>query len=1214
MHIHVIDYVLSCFGEAKKLLRPSWKKAPRSSYPRAQHSRWASIVRLCVVWLAFTSGTVSADDGIGSQTFTFDIPSQSADSALTEFAEQADLTLVFPDAMVRDRTANALVGEYSLEEGAAILLEGTGLIPSFSNPIVLNITIDDTSSSGEKAVNATKKAGLLAIIAGALSGGVDAQEPTVTETEIQTSVVTGTVTDARTGANLRGAKVTIEETGQWTSTGDLGRFRFIGVPIGEVTVTVSFLGYAGQSSVLIVGDEVLSQNFALRGGSEIEEIVVFGQRSARAQTLNQERTAPNVSTVVSSDQLGQFNGTTISEVLRKAAGVAFVEDPATGDGANIIVRGVDPDLNAVRLNGIELPETSGTGRSADLSNILAESIDSVTISKTLLPSQDTSSTGGLVEIETKSPFDRDDRFASLFAETSFSDENLATETQLSGVVSGTFGEKENIGLSASVQYRTTERDNFGYLLGVYDGAWLPLQVDGSTTITSIRQVNPDLGFPFESGADQYYVSRAANTRNIVEFDNLGVSITGAWEPNDATSLRVDYQLFEQEMTTTNALSGVSSFGFYMPQPVQALDGETRAAIFDFGFLDFQQSVNWVPNNKTETQVISFRGETVLDRFNFGYSAGYTVGRTPRTETITLDSGATLFGSADVLTDEAVDPIEGRIITPFGVRTGDGFLNLPLNDTGQQFFADPGSYTLRSVQSSVQTGENSRFDVGFSTRYDINIGPWEYFEAGVQFEQSEFSSTRLSLSNAFPFLPASDFPLALNDTSFAVVGIEQSLPFYDIGTAVEFLDSAFDGGLADIPINESTVDDLTRQKLTTEDEFAYYFETKLQFGDFDLIGGVRFSDYTIEANTVASTNVRDENDTLIQPLSDELDVLVQQEEKQLEILPRFQLNYRPTDQWVARFGYFKSAARPLIENLNDRQIISLELNPRFGPDSNLPILGVLSGNPTLKPPSTDNFDLSVEYYFSNVGVVKVGAFYKSIDNFIQDVVSSTTIGADEVSDFVQLPDNEEFVSLLPDELFIQETIPTNSDETAVIWGVEFAVERQLTELPGSWGGLGVFGNYTYTDSSRTTLVEWTASPILDDAGNLVGTEPVTVEIDDVRFNQQPRQSGTLGITYNMYSFDGIISYTYQDRRQTTFRRSDLSSFSEPIDSLDLRIEYRPTADRKSWIFFVEGSDLLDSASEPSFETSRGGINQAPRIITSASYFGGRQLRFGVRKTF
>lgn len=156
---------------------------------------------------------VWAGEPSDTATVTFNIPQQAADRALTLFAEQADLTLIFPPELVGDKKANELIGTYTQEEGARILLEGTGLIPSFSNEVVMNVTIDDTSSSGEKAVNATKKAGLVAIIASALSGGVGAQEPTVTETEIQTSVVTGTVTDARTGANLKGAKVTIEETG-----------------------------------------------------------------------------------------------------------------------------------------------------------------------------------------------------------------------------------------------------------------------------------------------------------------------------------------------------------------------------------------------------------------------------------------------------------------------------------------------------------------------------------------------------------------------------------------------------------------------------------------------------------------------------------------------------------------------------------------------------------------------------------------------------------------------------------------------------------------------------------------------------------------------------------------------------------------------------------------------------------------------------------------
>jgi iron complex outermembrane receptor protein len=57
----------------------------------------------------------------------FKIPKQRADLALTTFAQQADLVVLFPFDQVSEMTANRLVGTYELEAGAAILLDGTGL-------------------------------------------------------------------------------------------------------------------------------------------------------------------------------------------------------------------------------------------------------------------------------------------------------------------------------------------------------------------------------------------------------------------------------------------------------------------------------------------------------------------------------------------------------------------------------------------------------------------------------------------------------------------------------------------------------------------------------------------------------------------------------------------------------------------------------------------------------------------------------------------------------------------------------------------------------------------------------------------------------------------------------------------------------------------------------------------------------------------------------
>src|SRR5690606_16005647 len=41
----------------------------------------------------------------------------------------------------------------------------------------------------------------------------------------------------------------------------------------------------------------------------------------------------------------------------------------------------------------------------------------------------------------------------------------------------------------------------------------------------------------------------------------------------------------------------------------------------------------------------------------------------------------------------------------------------------------------------------------------------------------------------------------------------------------------------------------------------------------------------------------------------------------------------------------------------------------------------AGNPNLKPTYATNFDLMIENYFENIGIVSAGVFYKKLNNFI-----------------------------------------------------------------------------------------------------------------------------------------------------------------------------------------------------------------------------------------
>ena len=155
---------------------------------------------MTVAILSCVTTTGWAEEPEADPRIDFNIPQQRADLALTEFAEQADLTLAVPRDLLLGKEANALIGSYTLQEGVDVLLAGTGLIPEFSNQIVLSIKTDSESVGEGKTMKSTKKAtGLATLLASVFAGGVSAEELGTTNgdgeefpEELEEIIVTGT--------------------------------------------------------------------------------------------------------------------------------------------------------------------------------------------------------------------------------------------------------------------------------------------------------------------------------------------------------------------------------------------------------------------------------------------------------------------------------------------------------------------------------------------------------------------------------------------------------------------------------------------------------------------------------------------------------------------------------------------------------------------------------------------------------------------------------------------------------------------------------------------------------------------------------------------------------------------------------------------------------------------------------------------------------------
>jgi TonB-dependent receptor len=192
--------------------------------------------------------------------------------------------------------------------------------------------------------------------------------------------------------------------------------------------------------------------------------------------------------------------------------------------------------------------------------------------------------------------------------------------------------------------------------------------------------------------------------------------------------------------------------------------------------------------------------------------------------------------------------------------------------------------------------------------------------------------------------------------------------------------------------------------------------------FSFIAGVRIENTAIEY----TGNVLENEEDLIREES--------ATQNYTNFLPGIHLKYNATDNFILRAAWTNTLARPNYYNLVPYQDIR--------PDDE----ELYQGNSNLNPTTAMNFDFMAENYFKTIGLVSAGVFYKNIDDFIYTFVDEKFVDAD-------LTNGAEWSRFQP-----------QNGGTAILFGAEIAFQRQLDFLPGALKGLGVYLNYTYTQSN------------------------------------------------------------------------------------------------------------------------------------------------------
>jgi len=164
-----------------------------------------------------------------------------------------------------------------------------------------------------------------------------------------------------------------------------------------------------------------------------------------------------------------------------------------------------------------------------------------------------------------------------------------------------------------------------------------------------------------------------------------------------------------------------------------------------------------------------------------------------------------------------------------------------------------------------------------------------------------------------------------------------------------------------------------------------------------------------------------------------------------ILPGITLKHNFTDNFILRAAVTTSLARP------NYYALAPYVNTNLG-DKEL-----FAGNPNLKATYSTNYDVMLERYFQNVGIISGGAFYKNLKNFIYMYNDRSFNAARFNETFPTLANPIKGADTWDFAQF------RNGDKVDV-YGFEVAFQRQLDFLPGKFlQGLAIYANYTFTES-------------------------------------------------------------------------------------------------------------------------------------------------------
>ncbi len=899
-----------------------------------------------------------------------------------------------------------------------------------------------------------------------------------------TGTLQGKVFDKESKQGLPGATVLIKGTSIGASTDLNGAFTVHGVPSGEQTVVVSYVGYNSSTEKIdIPSNETLTKDFFLQGTAvQGKVVVVTAQAEGQMQAINQQLSSDKIVDVVSAAKIQSLPDFNAASAIGRLPGVSVTR--SDGEASKVVINGIAPQYNEVAIGNVTLASTGSTqigittqngvpqsnlnqDRSVSLAMITPYMIKAIQVYKTLTPDMNADAIGGYVNMQLQS------------APEGFHTDLLWQSGYTSK--SNTYG---NYRAVASASDRFFDNKLGAFLL--FDAESYNRNSDnmsaGYATVGSVIGSNGYYPVQVQSvNLDRHIETRRRYGANLILDYKLPNGVIRS--TNMYSRLSSDYQDYQ-----TNIGYNTKNLGFTYQSANNTNDLALNTLEFknDFGFMSMDlEGANTYSRNYIPSEPIYFFNVT-------GGVVGSAPINTPPQDLKSLlvygpGSDSTVYLQSMGLYSTNYYENDQQYKTDFKIP-------LTVSSDFSGYFKFGGMYRYNyhtNQQNTPYATPHAGLILNTAMMDSLQIfSHLDYQKASGEYQGSLFTNTSPDVIGTFLGNQFGQIYWAPN------AGVLNSMVNYLAHTPA--LSGTPAGGWQYGPFQQ-----LANSYKYIEKYYAGYAMANLRIGpNLMIVGGARFEE---DRSLYAAFNMHDSENPQVQPI---YPVTVYPQNHYW--LPMVQGKYSLTNWMDLRYSYAQTLARPAYTELAPNYTINQYGN------------SVFAGNPNLTPARAYNQNAEIDFHSNSLGFLSISGFYKTIAHFTYATnyqlfpsLPPNLSGLDTVGTFKQPPASSSMIVYTF----------TNSPYKAYVSGFTIDYQTRFWYLPAPFDGM-VFGvNYSHMTSIATYPYLFVRNIPNPNNPKLASTELVDSTVSG-RLVDQPNDLLNAYIGYDYRGFSARLSFLFQ----------------------------------------------------------------------------------------